>query len=132
PATPSPHTPSLHDALPISAKNLTDEGAELLRAALVDFEEAVREHRPDVESVDARFHLMTGRVTGNPTVIGVHSALYSLMKDFRSHLDRSSYEPTDRVVAGHRRIFDAIVARDERLAANAMRDHLDDVTDAIN
>src|SRR5699024_11489683 len=88
PATPSPHTPSLHDALPISAKNLTDEGAELLRAALVDFEEAVREHRPDVESVDARFHLMTGRVTGNPTVIGVHSALYSLMKDFRR--DRKS------------------------------------------
>lgn len=115
----------------LAAKNLTEEGAELLHFALVEFEEAVSDGRSDVEAADANFHLMTGRVTGNPTVIGVHSALYSLMKDFRSRLNRSSYEPSDCVVTGHRRIFDAIVARDERAAAGAMRDHLDAVSGAI-
>lgn len=115
----------------LAAKNITEEGAELLRGALLEFEEAVRNDDPDVTAVDANFHLVTGQVTGNPTVIGVHSALYVLLKDFRRNLNRSSYQPSDCAVAGHRLIFDAIVAGDRRGASKAMSDHLDNVSDAL-
>lgn len=115
----------------LAAENVTEESARLLHAALVEFEDRVRNGSPDVEAADADFHLMTGQVTGNPTVIGVHSALYALMKDFRSRLNRSSYAPADSAVAGHRLIYDAIVAREPAAASAAMREHLDDVSDAL-
>lgn len=115
----------------LAAVNVTDEGIEDLRAALVDFESAVHEGRADARDADANFHLMTGKVTGNPTVIGVHSALYSLLKDFRASLSPSSYDPTDCAVAGHRKIFEAIVAGDRDAAARAMREHLDEVSGSL-
>ena len=115
----------------LAAKNITEEGVAALQEALLDFEAAVHEERPDVREADANFHLMTGEVTGNPTVIGVHSALYSLLKDFRANLSSSSYDPGDCAVAGHRRIFDAIVAGDRVAAARAMREHLDEVSGSL-
>lgn len=115
----------------LAAKNITEDGTTSLHAALIDFEEAVQEGRSDAREADANFHLMTGQVTGNPTVIGVHSALYSLLKDFRASLNQSSYQPSDCAVSGHRRIFDAIVAGDGEAAARAMREHLDDVSGAL-
>lgn len=115
----------------LAAKNITDEGVAELQVALLDFEAAVHGDRVDVREADANFHLMTGKVTGNPTVIGVHSALYSLLKDFRARLSPQSYDPTDCAVAGHRRIFDAIVAGDRNAAAQAMREHLDEVSGSL-
>lgn len=115
----------------LAAQNVTEEGVASLHAALLEFEDAVQEGRADAREADANFHLMTGQVTGNPTVIGVHSALYSLLKDFRARLNESSYQPSDCAVAGHRRIFDAIVAGDRTAAAAAMREHLDDVSGAL-
>lgn len=115
----------------LAAQNITQQGADRLLTALRNFEQAVEEGRQDVREADANFHLMTGEVTGNPTVVGVHSALYSLLKDFRSNLKPSSYEPSDCAVAGHRRIFDAIVAGDREAAAVAMREHLDEVSGAL-
>lgn len=116
----------------LAAKNITEASAQLLHTAVVEFEDRVRNGSPDVEAADVDFHLMIGQVTGNPTVIGVHSALYALLKDFRSRLDRSSYEPTDSAVAGHRLIYEAIVAGDPAAAAAAMQGHLDDVSDALH
>ncbi|WP_395309224.1 FadR/GntR family transcriptional regulator [Mycobacterium sp. AMU20-3851] len=117
----------------LAAQNATDEGRDLLHAALVAFEGRVDRQVPDVEieSADTDFHLTLGHATRNPTVIGVHTALYTLLRDFRSKLDRSSYAPSDRAVAGHRLIYEAITARDPEAASTAMRDHLDDVSSAL-
>jgi len=116
----------------LAATNLTDAGRDLLYAALVEFENRVAAGDDTVVGADADFHLMTGHATGNPTVIGVHTALYALLKDFRSNLSRSSYAPSDTAVAGHRLIYEAILARDPDAAAAAMREHLDDVSGALD
>jgi GntR family transcriptional regulator, transcriptional repressor for pyruvate dehydrogenase complex len=117
----------------LAAQNASEAELELLQAALIEFEDRVARQAADadIQSADADFHLMLGHATRNPTVFGVHSALYALLRDFRSKLDRSSYAPSDRAVAGHRRIYEAVLARDPDAAAGAMKDHLDDVSGAL-
>lgn len=110
----------------LAATNLTEAGEAQLREALEAFERAVTDGGP-VETVDADFHLAVARATGNPAVISVHSGVYELLHGLRSRLGRSSYHPHDRLVSGHRALFDAIVARDPERATRVMRDHLGDV-----
>lgn len=115
----------------LAAANVTEDRASALHAALTDFEDLVGSGSAGVERADADFHLMIGYTTGNTTVIGVHSALYALLKDFRSKLARSSYAPSDHAVLGHRLIYDAIIAGDSEAASRAMADHLNDVSGAL-
>lgn len=110
----------------LAAANLTEAGEEQLQAALEAFERAVNDGSP-AESLDADFHLAVAQATGNPAVIAVHGAVDELLRGMRSRLARSSYHPHDKSVAGHRALFDAIVARDPDLAGRVMRDHLVDV-----
>jgi GntR family transcriptional repressor for pyruvate dehydrogenase complex len=110
----------------LAAANLTQAGEGQLRAALDAFERAVNEGGP-VESLDADFHLAVARATRNPAVIAVHGAVDELLRGMRSRLARSSYHPHDKSVAGHRALFDAILARDPELAGRVMREHLVDV-----
>ncbi|MDT0269841.1 FadR/GntR family transcriptional regulator [Streptomyces sp. DSM 44915] len=110
----------------LAAANLTVEGQEHLTAALLAFERAVEEGGP-VETVDSDFHLAVARATRNTTVLAVHTAVYELLRDMRTRLDRSSYHPHDKTVAGHRAVYDAVVARDPELAGRVMRAHLVDV-----
>jgi GntR family transcriptional repressor for pyruvate dehydrogenase complex len=110
----------------LAAANLTELGEGQLREALEAFERAVIDSGP-VETVDADFHLAIARATGNPTVVAVYSGVYELLHGMRSRLGRSSYEPGDRLVGGHRALFDAIVARDPERAGRLMREHLGDV-----
>lgn len=107
----------------LAASNLRPAGEELLTQALDRFEQAVTSEAR-AETPDADFHLAVARVTGNPTVIAVHAAVYELLHDMRSRLAPSSYEPHDKSVAGHRALVEAILARDPDRAAQVMRDHL--------
>ncbi|UED87936.1 FadR/GntR family transcriptional regulator [Streptomyces profundus] len=110
----------------LAAANFTPEREADLTAALLAFERAVSEGGP-VETVDTDFHLAVARATGNTTVLAVHTAVYQLLRDMRSRLDRSSYHPHDKAVAGHRAVFDAVLARDPDEAGRVMREHLVDV-----
>jgi GntR family transcriptional repressor for pyruvate dehydrogenase complex len=110
----------------LAAANLTPTGEEQLQAALDAFEHAVNGGGP-VETLDADFHLAVALATGNPAVIAVHGAVDELLRGMRSRLARSSYHPYDKSVAGHRALFDAIVAREPERAGQVMRDHLVDV-----
>jgi GntR family transcriptional regulator, transcriptional repressor for pyruvate dehydrogenase complex len=116
----------------LAATNITEDSAASLHAALVDFESQVASQSAGVERADADFHLMIGHATRNSTVIGVHTALYALLKDFRSKLARSSYQPTDHAVRGHRLVYEAIIAGDADRAARAMTDHLSEVSGALD
>ncbi|WP_024799911.1 FadR/GntR family transcriptional regulator [Nocardia sp. BMG51109] len=111
----------------LAARNLTEEGRQRLYEALAEFEARVAAGDSEIQRADADFHLMIGHATGNPTVIGIHSAVYSLLRGFRDRLDGSSYQPTSCQVAGHRRIYDAIVTRDADAAAREMTRHLEEV-----
>ncbi|MEV4377846.1 FadR/GntR family transcriptional regulator [Streptosporangium sp. NPDC049644] len=110
----------------LAAANLTRAGKTQLREALEAFERVVIDGGP-VEKVDADFHLAVARATENPAIVAVHSGVYELLHGMRSRLGRSSYHPHDRLVAGHRALFDAIVSRDPERATQVMREHLGDV-----
>ncbi|MDT0306466.1 FadR/GntR family transcriptional regulator [Streptomyces sp. DSM 44917] len=115
----------------LAATNLTDAGRDRLHAALTDFETRVTQGVTEVERADADFHLMTGHATENAAVIGVHTALYTLLRDVRSRVTSARYGPSDSAVAGHRLIYEAILARDPEAAAREMRAHLDDVSETL-
>lgn len=110
----------------LAAANLTPAGEDLLVQALDRFERALTSEAR-AETPDADFHLAVARVTGNPTVIAVHAAVYELLHDMRSRLAPSSYEPHDKSATGHRALTEAILARDPDRAGQVMRDHLADV-----
>jgi GntR family transcriptional regulator, transcriptional repressor for pyruvate dehydrogenase complex len=108
----------------LAARNLTDDGARRLEAALGSFETALSSQQARAEHSDAGFHFAIAQSTNNPTIIAVHQALLELLTASRSQLSRDTYEPDHRVAVGHREVYAAIVSRDEERARDTMHQHL--------
>jgi GntR family transcriptional regulator, transcriptional repressor for pyruvate dehydrogenase complex len=111
----------------LAARNLSEDGARRLEAALGSFETAVSSQQEQAEHSDAGFHFAIAQSTDNPTIIAVHQALLELLTASRSRLSRDTYEPDNRVAVGHREVYEAIVSRDEERARETMYQHLLDV-----
>lgn len=114
----------------LAARNITEEGQRRLKAALERFESSLTTEA-DAEHSDAEFHFSVAEATGNPTIIAVHQALLELLTDFRSRLSRETYQPDNRVAAGHRELYAAIASRDEEKARAVMQQHLRDVSQGM-
>jgi DNA-binding FadR family transcriptional regulator len=77
---------------------------------------------------DVTFHFSIARIPGNPIYVALHEAIVEWLVDQRSvSLRRAG---TDRLAAkSHRRIYEAIKARDAAAAEEAMRQHLTEIAD---
>jgi GntR family transcriptional regulator, galactonate operon transcriptional repressor len=77
----------------------------------------------EVMTADRSFHDLLARASDNRVLAAVSRDIREVIGTLwgLSSLDQGD---TDRVVEQHRRIADAILARDGRAAADAMRDHL--------
>ncbi len=86
---------------------------------------------PDlIVEYDSGFHVSIARSTGNPTLVHMVSAIADALASTR-RLSLHAPGGTERSIAGHRAIVEALVARDPPRAENAMRAHLDDVASLI-
>jgi DNA-binding FadR family transcriptional regulator len=80
-------------------------------------------------ATDIAFHFQLALMTGNPVFTAIHGGMSSWLKQQRVvTLDLPEQEQI--AFAAHKRIFDAIAARDGDAAEGAMRDHLLQLHDA--
>jgi GntR family uxuAB operon transcriptional repressor len=113
----------------IAARMATDSAVDAILRAV---EEMERQHadKSSNEQADRNFHLAIARATGNSALVGVMGYLW----DQRGHLWHKLKEhfQTEELrlatLADHRRIVEAIAARDPAGAKRAMRAHLERVT----
>ena len=107
-----------------AASRVTAEGLAQLHEAL----EANRKARdvPRAITTDMQFHYRIAAMAGNPVLTALHTALGEWLAEQRT----TSVQVTGARRAAnlaHRRIHDAIAARDPQAAAAAMRQHLQEV-----
>ena len=113
----------------IAARMATDSAVDAILRAV---EEMERQHsdKSSNEQADRNFHLAIARATGNSALVGVMGYLW----DQRGHLWHKlkehfqTEELRQETLADHRRIVEAIAARDPAGAKRAMRAHLERVT----
>ncbi len=113
----------------IAARMATDSAVDAILRAV---EEMERQHsdKSSNEQADRKFHLAIARATGNSALVGVMGYLW----DQRGHLWHKLKEhfQTEELrletLADHRRIVEAIAARNPVEAKRAMRAHLERVT----
>jgi DNA-binding FadR family transcriptional regulator len=77
-------------------------------------------------TTDIEFHYRIAEMSGNPMLTALHTALGEWLREQRTTSVRATGARPDAHNA-HRRIYDAIAARDSDGAAAAMRKHLEEV-----
>ncbi|MEA2781811.1 MAG: GntR family transcriptional regulator, sialic acid-inducible nan operon repressor [Rhodospirillaceae bacterium] len=112
-----------------AAERATDEDVARLRGAL-DANTAARGDKGRFERTDVAFHYVLVAITKNPIFTAVHDALVEWLTSQRT---LSLRVPEAEQVAhdAHRRIFEAVAARDPEAAARAMDEHLKSVAALI-
>ena len=106
----------------LAATRATAADREELRALLEEMERDWR--RPGVlRRVGGAFHLVLARAAGNPLLAALMEPVLALMDRVRADVPIPG-GPTEQGVRGHRRIYDAVAARDAAAAAAAMEEHL--------
>ena len=113
----------------IAARMATDGAVDAILRAVEEMERQLADKSSN-EQADRNFHLAIARATGNSALVGVMDYLW----DQRGHLWHKLKEhfQTEELrlatLADHRRIVEAIAARDPAEAKKAMRAHLERVT----
>lgn len=108
-----------------AARHATAEQVESLRAALQRNKKAIGNPH-EFEKTDVEYHYEIARIAGNPLFVGLHEALVGWLTEQRTvslrgaNMDRAAYR-------FHKRIFEAIEARDPDAAERAIEEHLNDV-----
>ncbi len=128
--------PLLHDLYefriliePQAAAWMADRGSDGELAALGELADAMEQlvdadaSVAEVMAVDRSFHNLLARASDNRVLAAVSRDIREVIGTLWgfSSLDATD---TEQVAEQHRRIADAILARDERAAGDAMRDHL--------
>ena len=109
----------------LAVKRAGNEEIEELENAF----QAMEEHKTDVHAfaeADLKFHLLLAKTTRNPVVIKVNAILTDIMK-FSMYGIVRELGVKDGLLY-HRKILDAIKARDEPLAESLMVEHVERTT----
>lgn len=113
----------------LAAERATSAGLETIQRFL-----ELMERAPDGPSMivdyDSGFHISIARSTGNPTLVHMVSAVADALASTR-RLSLHAPGGTEKSIAGHHAIVDALVGRDPPRAERAMRAHLADVAALI-
>lgn len=115
----------------LACDRITAEGLETLRLACESFESAVRTaDAKEIAHADVALHDIIVRATGNQRLIQLVNNLSEQMYRYRFEYikDTSQHET---LVEEHRIIYQSIVNKDKRTAAEAAKTHIDNQEKAI-
>ncbi|RJE84098.1 FadR/GntR family transcriptional regulator [Paracoccus onubensis] len=116
-----------HHAIRLACRRAGQADFDRLAERLYDIVETI--HDPEAGGhADFRFHEALVQAGGSPTLISLYSSIASLM--MRSHLDRREQiiqveGITEFLIDHHRKIFEAIVARDAGVADELLTRHFE-------
>lgn len=117
----------------MAARMASVEAIAAIRAAAGDMEKRQAD-KAGAEQADRNFHRAIARATGNSALVGVLDYLWnqrgSLWHTLEAHFQTE--ELKKETLADHRRIVQAIAARDPAEARHAMRAHLERVTRTLS
>ncbi|HYZ63242.1 MAG TPA: transcriptional regulator NanR [Acetobacteraceae bacterium] len=108
-----------------AAKQATVEQIAALERALAANKNAIGQHIR-FERTDVAFHYVLAEMPGNPIFTALHAAMADWLFEQRTTSIRAAGSERAAYRA-HKRIFDAIAARDPDAAETAMQEHLDEV-----
>jgi DNA-binding FadR family transcriptional regulator len=108
-----------------AARHGTPEEIEGLRVALKANEAALGDNDRFVDT-DVAFHYVLAQIAHNPIFTTLHAALAQWLRDQRA-TGVTVHGSPEAAFAAHRRIFEAVAARDADAAEDAMRTHLEEV-----
>ena len=118
----------------LAARNRTDTDANALQAAISRMKQVLSDEIAG-EQADTAFHLLLAEATHNPLLIdltrSLSDKLQTSMRDTRAlwfYADRRSAEA---LLHEHAAIAEAVAAREERLAAEHMEQHLSKVESVL-
>ena len=113
----------------LAAGRATDADVATLRRAL-EANAAARGDSQKFEQTDVAFHYVLAQITANPIFTAVHEALVDWLTSQRTIALRMP-DAEAVALAGHRRIFEAVAARDAEAAGAAMQQHLREIARLI-
>jgi DNA-binding FadR family transcriptional regulator len=117
----------------MAARMASEEAIAAIRAAAAEMEK-LHADRCGSEQADRNFHRSIARATGNSALVGMLDYLWnqrgSLWHTLEAHFQTE--ELKKETLADHRRIVQAIAARDPAEARHAMRAHLERVTRTLS
>jgi DNA-binding FadR family transcriptional regulator len=117
----------------MAARMASEEAIAAIRAAAAEMEK-LHADRCSSEQADRNFHRSIARATGNSALVGMLDYLWnqrgSLWHTLEAHFQTE--ELKKETLADHRRIVQAIAARDPAEARHAMRAHLERVTRTLS
>lgn len=111
----------------LAALRRTDADLDALRSAIEEMDASVDDAGAFIVA-DNRFHIALAVATGNVFVPRLLDSVVDLLQELRGHIFQVPGGP-QRGQAHHRRILDAVAARDPVAARRAMLEHLQQVRD---
>ena len=108
-----------------AARIATDAEVAALEAALSANERALADEERFVDT-DVAFHYAIVRILKSPIIDALHRALVAWLREQRT-ASIAPHGSAQAAARAHRRVFEAIAARDPDAAEVAMQDHLAEV-----
>jgi DNA-binding FadR family transcriptional regulator len=117
----------------MAARMASDAAIAAIREAAAEMEKQQAD-RIGAEQADRNFHRAIARATGNSALVSVLDCLWNLRGSLWHTLEEhfQTEELKKETLADHRRIVQAIAARDPAEARHAMRAHLERVTRTLS
>jgi DNA-binding FadR family transcriptional regulator len=113
----------------LAAERATDEDVQRLRQAL-EANSSARGDADRFERTDVAFHYMLVTIAKNPIFTAVHDALVEWLTSQRT-LSLRVAGAEESALRSHRRIYEAVAAKEPGGAALVMSEHLKDVADLV-
>jgi GntR family transcriptional repressor for pyruvate dehydrogenase complex len=121
------------EACALAAERVSEEQLAQLEAILVEMEqENLKENM--TEQADEKFHCLIAEAAGNSAIAATIDWLWQLRNEsvISTHFHQQLREEGSRpIIADHRRILDALEARNPDAAREAMSKHLQRVIDTL-
>ncbi|GAA2751143.1 FadR/GntR family transcriptional regulator [Amnibacterium kyonggiense] len=108
-----------------AARRASAAEREELRAALEEMREAEGDYTR-FRDADADFHRIVMRLSGNFLAGNIADTLYSRAREFSRFEGHPPADASQRTLAQHRAVYEAVAAGDEEAARAAMNEHIVD------
>jgi GntR family transcriptional repressor for pyruvate dehydrogenase complex len=113
----------------VAATRVTDEDLADLQRILVAQRKKLKSGRSAIVE-DTAFHEALARATGNRVVVSIMATLNDLLVESRKLTLKQKGRP-GRSILGHEAVVAALQRRDPEAAAEAMREHIDQIADLV-
>jgi GntR family transcriptional repressor for pyruvate dehydrogenase complex len=105
----------------LAARNRKEEDLNILWENLIDLEECNPDNTQLEVDIINRFHTNVTKATGNPMIIVSMEPIFSLLPRMRNFLYANIDGEKDYTLESHRKIFNAIQAKNDKAAHDEMR-----------